>query len=75
VIALETTPKLWDIAGAWLVVKEAGGEITTLSGGNPFPAHPGADYQDQPFTTLAAANPSLLEQAKHGLIPKATSIH
>ncbi|MFO7943246.1 MAG: inositol monophosphatase family protein [Anaerolineales bacterium] len=70
ILALETTPKLWDIAGAWLVVKEGGGSITTLKGGKPFPAIPGVEYQNKPFVTLAAANPSLLKKAQQGLIPK-----
>ncbi len=70
IIALETTPKIWDIAGAWLVVQEAGGSITTLEGGNPFPAHPGLEYGDKPFVTLAAATPSHLAQAQKGLIRK-----
>jgi len=72
IIALETTPKIWDIAGAWLVVEECGGSITTLEGGQPFPAQPGLEYNDQPFTTLAAANTTLLDQAEEGLIPKTT---
>ncbi len=72
IIALETTPKIWDIAGAWLVVEECGGSITTLEGGQPFPAQPGMEYLDKPFTTLAAANTSLLQQAEEGLIPKTT---
>jgi myo-inositol-1(or 4)-monophosphatase len=70
ILALETTPKLWDIAGAWLVVQEAGGSITTLEGGNPFPVRPGVEYQNKPFVTLAAATPTLLEQAQKGLIRK-----
>ena len=70
IISLEVTPKLWDIAGAWLVVEEAGGSITTLAGGEPFPALTGVDYQYQPYTTLAAANPDLLDQAQKGLIPR-----
>lgn len=73
IIALETTPKIWDIAGAWLVVQEAGGSITTLEGGNPFPLHPGVEYRNKPFVTLAAATPSLLEQAQQGLIRKELS--
>ncbi len=70
IIALETTPKIWDIAGAWLVVQEAGGCISTLKGGKPFPALSGIDYQDKPFTTLATASPTLLKRAQKGLIPK-----
>lgn len=72
ILALETTPKLWDIAGAWLVIQESGGVVTTLEGAEPFPVVPGADYQHRPFTTLAAATPSLLEEAQENLIPKTT---
>jgi myo-inositol-1(or 4)-monophosphatase len=55
ILALEITPKLWDIAGAWLVVEEAGGVIQTLNSPSPFPARPGTDYEQIKYTTLAAA--------------------
>ena len=34
-IGLEVMPKIWDIAGAWLLVQEAGGCVTHLDG-EPF---------------------------------------
>jgi myo-inositol-1(or 4)-monophosphatase len=53
-IGFEATPKIWDIAAAWLIVKEAGGGIQTLDGNAPFPIRQGVDYLHQSFPTIAA---------------------
>ena len=63
VIAFEATPKIWDIAGGWLVVSEAGGVIETYDGSQPFPILPGQDYRARSFPTIAAANPELAAEA------------
>jgi myo-inositol-1(or 4)-monophosphatase len=69
-IAFESTPKIWDIAGAWLVNEEAGGFISSHDRISPFPAQPDFDYQDQPIPTLAAANHELAESAHKNIILK-----
>ena len=63
IIAFEATPKLWDIAGGWLIVREAGGSVQTLTGESPFPAEPGCEYAQKSFPTLAAADPRLVEKS------------
>ena len=63
VIAFEATPKIWDIAGGWLVVSEAGGIIETYDGSQPFPVLPGQDYRAQSFPTIAAATEALAAEA------------
>jgi myo-inositol-1(or 4)-monophosphatase len=54
ILSFEALPKIWDLAGAWLVVREAGAELQTLDGSQPFPPTPGKDYADISFPTLAA---------------------
>ena len=71
-VGFEATPKIWDIAGAWLLVEEAGGFIEPMHGNNPFPLCPGIDYKKQDFPTLAAATPKLAAQAHKQLIPERT---
>lgn len=69
-ISLEVTPKIWDIAAAWLLVQEAGGVIHPFDGSAPFPLSPGIDVSRQSFPTLAAATPELLESARNQISPK-----
>ena len=63
-IDFEATPKIWDIAGGWLLINEAGGVVETLNGSRPFPLQAGVDYTHQDFPLLSAATPQLLSKAK-----------
>lgn len=61
-IGFEVTPKIWDIAGPWLIVREAGGVIDVLDEINrPLPFTLGALTTDieKSYPTLAAATPEL----------------
>ncbi|MCJ7734549.1 MAG: hypothetical protein MUP11_08365 [Anaerolineales bacterium] len=60
VLALESTPKIWDFAASWLIIKEAGGVIQALGNHQPFPAEPGMDYLKHPYTILAAVTEEIL---------------
>jgi myo-inositol-1(or 4)-monophosphatase len=64
ILAFEATPKIWDIAGAWLLVKEAGGVIATWDGHKPFPLQTNVDYTNKSFPTLAAKSRARWEKAK-----------
>lgn len=55
-IALETTVKLWDIAGAWLIIEEAGGLIQAAAETPPFPPQKDFDYNKINYTVLAAGD-------------------
>jgi myo-inositol-1(or 4)-monophosphatase len=66
-IDFEATPKIWDIAGGWLLINEAGGVVETLDGSQPFPLRTGIDYAHQDFPLLSAATPYLLAKAKSQL--------
>jgi myo-inositol-1(or 4)-monophosphatase len=70
VLGFEATPKIWDIAGVWLLVTEAGGNIESYSGASPFPLASGRDYSQQNFPTLAAPSQELLTLARSQIIPK-----
>jgi myo-inositol-1(or 4)-monophosphatase len=68
VLGFEATPKIWDIAGPWLLVEEAGGAMGTLDGSHPFPLHLCADNRNQSYPTLAAANHELLSKALQQIV-------
>jgi myo-inositol-1(or 4)-monophosphatase len=63
-IAFEARPKIWDLAAAWLLVQEAGGQIAAYDETSPFPLIPGTDYSQVDYPTLAAASPALIEKGK-----------
>jgi len=70
IVGFEATPKIWDIAGSWLLVEEAGGCIETLAAGNPFPVQPAVDYASTNYPTIAAATPELATKTRLQIIPK-----
>lgn len=69
-IGFEATPKIWDIAAAWLLVSEAGGSIETYNHIQPFPVREKIDYNQVNYPTLAAATPALLTWARSKITPK-----
>ena len=70
ILAFESIPKIWDIAGSWLIVEEAGGFIQTLDGQHPFPAQPGIDYVDLPFTVLSASSEKVIKMAREKIVKR-----
>ncbi len=70
VLGFETTPKLWDLAAAWLLMQEAGGAVATYDGSQPFPLQSGLDYSQKPYPTLFAATPELLLRGRAWIQPK-----
>jgi len=70
ILGFESTPKIWDIAGGWLVVQESGGAIETLDGSEPFPIVAGQDYGEYDYPTLIAATVQLAEKARSQIRPK-----
>ncbi|TES89570.1 MAG: hypothetical protein E3J88_05740 [Anaerolineales bacterium] len=65
-----SNPKIWDIAGGWLVVHEAGGIVETLEAPNPFPLITGTDYNEMSYPLLMAADISLARQVREGIVKK-----
>ena len=60
--AVEATPKVWDIAGAWVILQAAGGSWISLT--QPFPLVVGEDYGAKSLPTLAVSKPELVEVFK-----------
>ncbi|HLO87006.1 MAG TPA: inositol monophosphatase family protein [Nostocaceae cyanobacterium] len=55
---IEATPKVWDIAGAWVILQAAGGAWISLKD-EPFPLLAGVDYSDRSFPTLVLSRPEI----------------
>jgi myo-inositol-1(or 4)-monophosphatase len=72
ILAFESTPKIWDFAGSWLVTREAGGVILPLDGDSPFPLVPRCDYGSKSIPILAAATPEVWSHGRENIIPKAS---
>ncbi|HSN76439.1 MAG TPA: inositol monophosphatase family protein [Anaerolineae bacterium] len=74
VACCELLPKIWDIAGAWLVLSEAGATVAPLlSGATVFPMQVGMDYTERVFPLLAAANPVIWQAMQAGIHVKPSS--
>jgi myo-inositol-1(or 4)-monophosphatase len=69
-LAFESTPKLWDFAASWLIIKEAGGVIRANGDLQPFPAQSGIKYNDQAYAILAATSEAIMDKAAAGIIAK-----
>jgi len=67
ILSFESTPKIWDLAGSWLIVKEGGGIIRAFEGQQPFPAHPGIDYSDRSFSVISTSTENLMNEAIAGI--------
>jgi myo-inositol-1(or 4)-monophosphatase len=70
ILAFEAVPKIWDLAGGWLVATEAGAFLQTLNGSKPFPPAPGIDYSDLSFPILAAPTQEDLARGREQIKPK-----
>ena len=57
---VEATPKIWDIAAAWVIVQAAGGVYVPLEPEPVFPLQVGQDYGSHPFPCLIASRPELV---------------
>jgi myo-inositol-1(or 4)-monophosphatase len=69
-LAFEATPRVWDLAGGWLLVEEAGGVIETYNGEDLFPLNPDLDFASRSFPTLAAATPEELSKGRKRILPR-----
>ncbi len=57
--SVEATPKVWDLAAAWVIVQAAGGTWSSLKS-EPFPLLPGEDYSDRSFPSLVVSHSKLV---------------
>jgi myo-inositol-1(or 4)-monophosphatase len=70
ILGFEATPKIWDIAGAWLLVREAGGVIATLDDTPIFPLRSIDLIHPQSIPTLAAPTAERILWARNQIRPK-----
>lgn len=61
---VEATPKIWDIAGAWVIVQAAGGVWVSLNEDAIFPLKVGENYEKRSLPTLVASNSELVSVFK-----------
>jgi len=69
-ISFEAKAKIWDYAGAWLMIPEAGGCIEIYNQSEPFPLSPGKEFASQNDAIIAAATPELMNKAREKIIPR-----
>lgn len=70
-IGVEATPKVWDLAAAWLIIVEAGGVVTTWRQAPVFPlAAISKEYVAAATPVIAAANPAILHEFSDGITIK-----
>ena len=61
---VEATPKIWDIAGAWVIVRAAGGVWVSLDDAAIFPLKVGENYGKRSLPTLVASSSELVNLFK-----------
>src|SRR5919202_1994988 len=61
---IEATPKIWDIAGAWVIVQAAGGVWVPLDSTAIFPLNVGEKYGSRARPTLVASSPDVVSVFK-----------
>lgn len=72
VAGVETTPKVWDLAAACLIVAEAGGVVAAADGDPIFPLRAERrDYKAHSITTLSAANAAMLQHLQTAMSVRA----
>ena len=69
-ISFEAKAKIWDYAGAWLLIPEAGGCIEVFDHSEPFPLLPGKEFALQNDAIIATATPELMIKARKKIIPR-----
>ena len=67
--AIEATPKIWDIAAVWVILKAIGAiwiplEKSSELSPDIFPLQIGKDYSQRNFPTLVVSHSQLLDVAK-----------
>ncbi|HEY9617359.1 MAG TPA: inositol monophosphatase family protein [Microcoleaceae cyanobacterium] len=58
---VEATPKIWDIAGVWVITQAAGATWQPLEPEPIFPLQPGQDYSRRSYPTLVVSQLELLD--------------
>ena len=64
ILGFQAQPKIWDLAGGWLLIHEAGGIIEAFEGPMPFPLIPQKDYEHTFYPIIMAADDNLAKKAR-----------
>ncbi|MEN8243113.1 MAG: inositol monophosphatase family protein [Chloroflexota bacterium] len=67
ILCMEVSPKIWDLAGGWLLVEESGGVIELLETETPFPLSSQIDYSSKSFPLLAGKDRGILNYAEKNI--------
>jgi len=70
-LGFDATPKIWDLAAIWVLVKEAGGKIDAFEGSPPFPILRQDDFSGKKYPTLASATPEVFSMGQSKIQRKA----
>jgi len=70
IAGFQATTKIWDIAGGWLVLEEAGGFAMLHNGESPFPYVVQEGFQHTKYPTVMAASQALAEKVRSQLVPR-----
>ena len=57
---VEATPKIWDIAAVWTIIKAAGGDFVFLGDNPVFPLQSGKDYGEVSIPSLGLSRTELI---------------
>jgi myo-inositol-1(or 4)-monophosphatase len=69
ILGFQAQPKIWDLAGGWLLVEEAGGIVEPFEGPTPFPLTPHEDYERIFYPIIMAANDDLAKEVRSKIKP------
>ena len=72
-VGFEASTKIWDLAGGWLLIQEAGGSIEPYEGRSPFPMQPAFDYRTADFPVVTAATSELAARTRSQIHPRQTA--
>ncbi|MBE9042842.1 inositol monophosphatase family protein [Pleurocapsales cyanobacterium LEGE 10410] len=61
---VEATPKIWDIAAVWVIIKAAGGEFVFIDDKPRFPLEIGRDYGEVSIPSLGVCRSELIPKFK-----------
>lgn len=71
---VEATPKIWDIAGAWVILQAAGGYFVSLDAEDIFPLEVGKNYQNVSFPCLTVSRQELIPSFKPPIVAAFNSV-
>ncbi len=69
ILGFQAQPKIWDLAGGWLLIEEAGGIVEPFEGPMPFPLTPYENHDRIFYPIIMAADDDLAKEARSKIKP------